>query len=113
MRTAKCRVVKNQPPEVAPKIFLVYMFVNVLAMDFDLYPADSVELAVVFSSFLLYRSIPVGGVWNNYKNYYNTNILLLFLLNKILEAVPQAEENCRFFWLTLLEAATTDFFWRI
>jgi hypothetical protein len=58
---------------------------------------DNIKLVAIFSDFLLYRNIPIGGIWDNHKNYYNINILFLFLLNNIFETIFQIKNNNYFF----------------
>jgi hypothetical protein len=62
--------------------------VNISAVDFDLCPADSVEIAAVSSGFLSRHSTLVGSVWDNRDDCYSTDTSLSSLSDDILEAVP-------------------------
>jgi hypothetical protein len=77
-------------------------------MDFDLYPADSIEITGVSSSSLLHYSTPVSSIWDNYKNCYNTDTSLSSLPDDILEVAPQARADCHSPWITLSEAAIVN-----
>jgi len=85
-----------------------HTFVNISVMDFDPCPADGVELAAVSSGSSPRRSTPVGGVWDNHEECYSTDTSLSSLSDDILEAAPQAREDCRSPWTTPSEAATVD-----
>ena len=99
---------QKSTPKGRSKDPLGHTFVNISAMDFDLYLAGGVEMAVVSSGSLSRRSTPVGSVWDNHKDCYSTDTSLSFLSDDILEAVPQTGEECRSPWTTPSEAATVD-----
>jgi len=95
-------------PKGRSKDPLGHTFVNISAMDFDPYPADGIELVAVSSGCSSRRSTPVGGVWDNHGDCYSTDTSLSSLSDDILEAAPQAGEDCRSLWTTPFEAATVD-----
>jgi hypothetical protein len=64
------------------------MFINISVIDFDPYLADSIKMAVVFSSYLLRHSTLVSSVWDSYKDYYSTDTSFSSLLDDVLEVVP-------------------------
>ncbi|TAQ83756.1 hypothetical protein B7494_g7916 [Chlorociboria aeruginascens] len=105
-----CKVPGGQKsaPKSRSKDPLGHSFVNISAVDFDPCPADGVEMAVVSSGSSSRRSTPVGSVWDNHDDCYSTDTSLSSLSDNILEAVPQAGEDCRSPWTTPLEAATVD-----
>jgi hypothetical protein len=105
-----CKVPGGQKsaPKGRSKDPLGHTFVNISAMDFDLCPADGVEMATVSSGSSSRRSTPVGSVWDNHDDCSSTDTSLSSLSDDILEAVPQAREDCPSPWTTPLEAATVD-----
>jgi len=99
---------KKSAPKGRSKAPLGHMFVNISAMDFDPWPADGVELAAVSSGSSSRRSTPVGGFWDSHEDCFSTDTSLSSLSDDILNAEPQAGEDCRSLWTTPFEAATVD-----
>lgn len=99
---------KKSAPKGRSKDPLSHMFVNISAMDFDPCPADGVELAAVSSGSSSRRSTPVGGFWDSHEDCFSTDTSLSSLSDDILNAEPQAGEDCRSLWTTPFEAATVD-----
>jgi hypothetical protein len=103
--------VPSSPKSAAPsrsKDPLGHTFVNISAIDLDLYPADSAEMAVVSNSPSSRRSTPIGSAWDSHNNYYSMDTPLSSLPDNVLKAASRTREDCRSPWTTPLEPATVD-----
>jgi hypothetical protein len=99
---------QKSAPKGHSKDPLGHSFINISIVDFDPYPADSIEIVVISSDFLLYRGTLINSIWNNHDDYYNTDTSLSSLSDDILEIVPQTGKDYYSPWITLLEITTIN-----
>ena len=87
-----------------------HMFINISAMDFNLYLANDIKLAAISNGSSSRCNTPIGSFWDNHEDCFNTDTSLSSLSNNILNIKPQTGEDCHSLWTTLFEATTINLY---